>query len=142
MTEFEAGPGHVEALRAIPLFADLDEHTLEHVAETATEVEVPKGHVLIEPGQEGSGLLVVLDGTVAVQVGEERLEKGVGEFLGELSLLVPGLTHTTRVQAATPVRCLAIRRDDFEELLREHPMIAVAMLPVLARRQAETLSHL
>ena len=142
MTEFEAGPGHAEALRGFPLFADLDEHTLEHVAETATEVEVPKGHVLIEPGQEGSGLLIVLDGTVHVQVGEERLEKGAGEFLGELSLLVPGLTHTTRVQAATPVRFLAIRRDDFEELLREHPTIAVAMLPVLARRQAETLSHL
>jgi CRP-like cAMP-binding protein len=86
--------------------------------------------------------LVVLEGTVHVQVGEDRLEKGAGEFLGELSLLVPGLTHTTRVQAATPVRFLAIRRDDFEELLREHPTIAVAMLPVLARRQAETMSHL
>lgn len=142
MTEFEAGPGHVEVLRGVPLFGDLDDHTLEHLATTATEFEVPKGHVLIEPGQEGSGLLVVLDGTVHVQVGEDRLEKGAGEFLGELSLLVPGLTHTTRVQAATQVRCLAIRRDDFEVLLKEHPSIAVAMLPVLARRQAETLAHL
>jgi len=142
MTEFEAGPGHAEALRGIPLFADLDEQTLKHVAETATEVEVPRGHVLIEPGQEGSGLLVVLDGTVAIQVGEDRLEKGAGEFLGELSLLVPGLTHTTRIQAASPVRCLAIRREDFEVLLKEHPQIAVAMLPMLARRQAETMAHL
>lgn len=142
MTEVQAGPGHVEALRSVPLFADLDDHTLEHLAETATEVQVPKGHVLIEPGQEGSGLLVVLDGTVHVQVGDDRLEKGAGEFLGELSLLVPGLTHTTRVQAASPVRCLAIRRDDFEVLLKEHPGIAVAMLPVLARRQAETMAHL
>lgn len=140
MSDVRAGPGHVEALRAVPVLSGLDDETLGHLAATATEVELPRGHVLLEPGQEGSGLVVVLEGTVHVEVGNDRIEKEAGEFFGELSLLVPHLEHTARVQADTPVRCLAIRRDDFDALLEDHPRIAVAMLPVLARRMAETLS--
>jgi CRP-like cAMP-binding protein len=142
MSDIHVGPGHLEALRSVPVFAGLDEETLGRLAEVATEVELPKGHVLIERDQEGSGLLVVLDGAVQVQVGDDRIDKGAGEFFGELSLLVPGLKHTARVQAVSPVRCLAIRRDDVEALLAEHPRIAVGMLRVLARRLAETLSLL
>ena len=132
----------VEALRRVPLFADLDDGTLEDLARSATEVEVPRGHVLLERGQEGAGLFVVLGGTAEVQVGDSRIEAGQGEILGELSLLVPGLRHTARVQAGDDLRALAVRRDDFEGLLADHPQMATAMLRVLAQRLAETLSFL
>ena len=42
------------------------------------------------------------------------------------------------MRASTPLRCLAINRRDFAELLEDEPRIAVAMLPVLAHRLAET----
>jgi CRP-like cAMP-binding protein len=41
------------------------------------------------------------------------------------------------VQAATAVRCLAVARRDFAAILEAEPDIAVAMLPVLARRIAD-----
>jgi CRP-like cAMP-binding protein len=41
------------------------------------------------------------------------------------------------VRAKTDVRCLAINRVDFAAVLDTLPRIAVAMLPVLARRLAE-----
>lgn len=99
---------------------------------------MPEGHVLLEPGQEGCGLLIVMEGTAEIHLGERVVEKGPGEILGELTMLVDGLKHTARVQAATPMACLAIRRDEFVDLLHDHPGVAVALVPVLARRLAET----
>jgi CRP-like cAMP-binding protein len=62
---------------------------------------------------------------------------GPGEFFGELAILAPGVSRTARVRASTPVRCLAISRLEFDRVLVEQPVIAVAMLPVLARRIAD-----
>src|SRR5205085_3713081 len=128
-----------ESLRTIPMFADLDDVGLWHVSQLATEVQLPAGHVLVQPGEEGAGMFVVLDGTANVELsGGTGVVCGPGEFIGELSLLVDGLVHTGRVRAATPVRCLAIGRDDFVRLLDTYPQIAVSMLRILARRLAQT----
>jgi CRP-like cAMP-binding protein len=128
-----------ESLRTIPMFAGLDDVGLWHVSQLATEVQLPAGHVLVQPGEEGAGLFVVLDGTANVELpGGAAFACGSGEFIGELSLLVDGLVHTGRVRAATPVRCLAIGRDDFVRLLDTYPQMAVSMLRVLARRLADT----
>ena len=66
---------------------------------------------------------------------------GLGEFFGELSLLVPEAHRVARVRALTDVRCLAIRRDDFMTLLEEEPELARAMLHTLARRLVDVLAH-
>ena len=135
---YEASRAHVDVLRDVPLFAGLDDEALRGLAQASTEVELPAGHVLCEPGHHGCGLFVVLDGSAEVRLGDQTVERGPGEILGELSLLVDDLTHVARVQAATRLRCLAIGRGAFARLLDEHPQVAVALLPVLARRLAET----
>jgi CRP-like cAMP-binding protein len=124
----------VERLRAIPLFAELHDHTLERIAELSTEFEAPAGWVLIEVGQPGSGMFVLEEGTVQVEPPDGRSwEYGPGEFVGELALLTDH-PRNARVRAKTAVRCLAISRRDFSKLLDEEPEIAVAMLPKLAQR--------
>jgi CRP-like cAMP-binding protein len=131
--------GHAETLRAIPMFAGLDDAGLREVVKLATPAELPNGHVLVQPGEEGAGLFVILEGCANVELpGGGTIACSAGEFIGELSLLVDGLVHTTRVRAATPMSCLALSRDDFARLLDTYPQIAVAMLPVLARRLAAT----
>jgi len=130
--------GMIDSLRSLSLFADLDDLALAQVAAVANPVEVAQGHVLVEAGQEGSGLFVLQEGEVAVDVGSHSFECVAGDFIGELSLLVDGLVHTGRVRATTPLRCLAISRSDFERLLDNEPRIAVNMARVLARRLAET----
>ena len=128
-----------ESLRAIPMFSALDELGLWHVSQIVTEVDLPAGHVLLQPGQEGQGLFVITEGSVHVEIpGGETITCVTGEFIGELSLLVDGLEHTTRVRTATPTRCLAISRDEFARLLDDYPQIAVSMLKVLAARLANT----
>jgi CRP-like cAMP-binding protein len=128
-----------ESLRSIPMFAALDDVGLWHVSQLATEVDLPAGHVLVQPGEEGAGLFIVLDGTANVELpGGTTIVCNPGEFIGELSLLVDGLVHTGRVRAASPMRCLAIGRDDFVRLLDTYPQMAVSMLRILARRLADT----
>ena len=70
---------------------------------------------------------------------DSTAELGPGEFVGELTLLVPDAHRVARVRAATDVRVLAIRRDDFTALLEEEPALAVAMLPTLARRLVDVM---
>jgi CRP-like cAMP-binding protein len=129
----------LERLRAIPLFADLDEAALERIASVATEFEAPAGHVLVQPHEVGSGMFVIEEGTVIVEAPRKTLELGPGEFLGELSLLVPDSTRIARVRAGTPIRCVAIARKDFDRMLADEPRIAISMLRVLARRLAAAM---
>ncbi len=127
----------IELLRNVALFSSCSDRELRKIAALADEVEVPAGHVLIQAGQEGSGMFVLEEGTVAVEIPGKTFECGPGEFFGELALLAPDIVRTARVRATTPARCLAIGRRDFEKLLEEEPRVAVAMLPVLARRVAD-----
>lgn len=129
-----------ERLREIPLFAELPAESLQSLAQIATEIEVPAGQVMIRPYDPGLGMFVVEEGKVTVELHQGReVELGPGEFFGELALLIPEGVRAARVRAETDVCCLAIGRDDFARLLDEEPRIAVAMLPVLARRLSDEI---
>ena len=128
----------IAELRGIPMFATLPDDVLAHIAAHANHFDAPEGHVLIQPNQPGSGLLILTSGTANVEIGPQTLECGAGECIGELSLLVDDLVHVARVRAATDVRGLAIRRDDFDGLLQSDPRIVLALLRALARRLVET----
>ena len=125
-------------LRNVPLFAELSDEVLEHIATCATEFEASEGHVLVQPNQPGAGLFIVEEGAVTVEVKGKKIELGPGEFFGELALLDENATHAARVCAATTLRCLALSRDDFNDLLANQPTMAVSMLKTVARRLAGT----
>ncbi|MBW3593854.1 MAG: cyclic nucleotide-binding domain-containing protein, partial [Actinobacteria bacterium] len=98
---------HVERLREIPLFAELDEGALERVAAIAAEAEFPAQAVMIERGQPGLGVFVILEGSARAHLRGRDEDFGPGDFVGELSLLVEDSARAARVLAVTPVRCLA-----------------------------------
>lgn len=134
-----ADPGSIEKVRGIPLFAELDDEALARIAGLFSEVEAPAGQVIVEHGHAGSGMFLLEEGTVSVELPSGAVELGAGEFFGELAILGDDVPRTARVRSSTPIRCLVIGRPDFQRLLEEEPRIAVAMLPVLARRLADTL---
>lgn len=126
-----------ERLRAIPLFAGLSKTALERIAREVAEVEVPQGQILIQPKQQASGMYVIEEGTVTIEIRGKTIERGSGECIGELALLNPDAVRVARVRAKTPVLALAIGREQFQRMLEKEPKIAVAMLGVLARRLTE-----
>ena len=126
----------LDSLRRVPIFSSLDDRALEQIAAVATEFEAQAGQILFEIGQPGSGLFVIEEGTVRVELpGGDRIERGPGQFFGELSVL-SDTPRTARVAAATDLRGLAIRRGDMNSLLDRQPAIAVAMLHEMAQRLA------
>jgi hypothetical protein len=86
------------ALRAIPLFASLDGGAMADLAGCMTSFEAPAGQVLVEIGQPGSGLFVIQDGKVQVELSGRALMSGPGDFFGEIALLTDR-PRTARVGA-------------------------------------------
>jgi voltage-gated potassium channel len=125
----------VEALSGAPIFGRLSPASLQRVARTATEFDAPEGQVLIEPRMPGSGMFVLLEGVASVDVrGRASRDLAPGECFGELALLLPEGERQARVRAKTPVRCLALARDDFRSLLVSEPELALGLLETLAAR--------
>lgn len=88
------------------------------------EAEVAAGQVLIERGQHGAGLYVIVEGTVADEAPEGTRELGPGAFIGERALLSLDGKRTARVRATTDVRVLAVGRTEFERLCAGDPAFA------------------
>ena len=128
-----------DEIRAIPLFAGVSDTGLERLVASAGEIECEPGQVLVLRGEPGSGMYVVLDGTVTVELrGGLHTDLEVGNFFGETALLVPSAVRGARVRAATSVRCLSVPREDFLALVESEPSLALGMLRELARRLADT----
>lgn len=128
-----------DELRAVPLFAGVSAAGLERLASSGAEISCEPGTVLVVPGDAGSGMYVVLEGTVRVEMrGGLHVELGEGNFFGEAALLAPTAVRGARVRAATAARCLSVPRDEFLALVESEPSLALEMLRELARRMADT----
>jgi CRP-like cAMP-binding protein len=128
---------NVALLRKSDLFSRFDDATLERIGERFTEVEVPPNQVLIEPRTTGAGLYVICDGTVTVDAHGMERELGAGEIVGEISLIDEDATRRARVTAKTPVRCLALGRADFEQLVNDVPELGRAIRELAQKRLAQ-----
>ena len=124
----------VDALGSAPIFAGLPPEKLERIAEIAGETEFPAGQLLIEARTPGSGMFVLLEGRVAVHARGIDTELGPGEVVGEVALLRRDSDRIARVTALTDVRCLAIDRASFRELITDDAKLAIALLENLAQR--------
>jgi CRP-like cAMP-binding protein len=128
-------PDELSKLKRLTLFAGVSDGALERVLDVAVERVVPAGEVLMRASEPGANVFVILEGMVVVDdPGNDPIEVGPGEFVGELALLVPEAVRSAWVRAMTDLRCLAIEGDDFRHLLEDEPRIALTMLPLLARR--------
>jgi CRP-like cAMP-binding protein len=127
----------IDDLQALPLLAGVSPAGLARVSACAAEVEADDGQVLALQDDPGSGMFVIREGTVAVELRSGTIELGPGDFFGELALLIDDGARVARVRATSPVRCVSIPREDFLALVETEPSFALALLRELARRLAE-----
>jgi CRP-like cAMP-binding protein len=127
----------VDALRRVPLFVGLADDDLAAIADAANEVDVPAGQLLVQPGEAGTGMFFICDGTAVVETRREHVELGPGQFFGELALMKPDAIRTARVRAKTSLRCLALDRASFRGLVATHPEVAASLIEVALGRLAE-----
>jgi CRP/FNR family transcriptional regulator, cyclic AMP receptor protein len=123
-----------QLLAGCPLFGGLSGDDLAAVGERALEVDFPADHAIARQGEIGTGFFLIVNGAVrVVRDGEELALLGPGEFFGEMSV-IDGLPRTATVATNAPTRCLALASWEFEQLVLDHPRIALAILRGLSAR--------
>jgi len=128
-----------EQLGKVPLFENLSDVDLAHVAHLAVRVREPKGAMLAKEGEPGHEFLIVLEGEVDVRHGEEVVTTlGPGDYLGEIALLEETSRRTATVVARTPVAIAFIGREEFGRLLSDLPELAQQIRATMARRVEDT----
>ena len=139
MDEVAVGLG---ALGRTPLFAGLGREDLEEVLRgVGRRVSFEAGQAIVERGDPGDAMYIVLSGVAEVDVGGRfhRLERG--DFFGEMAVLA-GRPREATVKAAEPVEALRIPADDFQAFLLDNPQVAVGMLRSLVERLREVQDRL
>jgi CRP-like cAMP-binding protein len=138
MDEVAVGLG---ALERTPLFAGLDREQLQSVLSVGQRVTIDAGQAVVERGDPGDAMYIMLDGAAEVDVGGRfhRLERG--DFFGEMAVLA-GKPREATVKAVERVEALRIPADDFQAFLHDNPRVAVGMLQSLVERLREVQDRL
>lgn len=129
----------IQTLKAIPLFASMDEQELSGLRAVMEPNSFAPGQVIIHEGEEGKYFYVILSGDVQYlsmdATGKSLVldEAGPGAFFGELSMLT-GEKRLVRVQAKEAVQTLALNRDEFHAFLLKHPHAGIDVLTAISRR--------
>jgi CRP-like cAMP-binding protein len=129
------------ALERAPLFAGLGREHLEDVLRVGQRVSFDTGQAIVERGDRGDAMYIMVDGAAEVDVGGRyhRLERG--DFFGEMAVLA-GKRREATVKAVEPVEALRIPADEFQAFLVEHPHVSVGMLKSLVERLREVQDRL
>lgn len=130
----------VENLKKVGILSGLRQEYLEMLAKLSTVRTFKKGEVIIKQGDPGTGLFMVISGTVTITMKSRPgfpdavlAQMSKGEVFGEMSL-IDGQSRSATVTASTECQILELNRWVFLDALRREPNIAVAMLPVLVKR--------
>ncbi|MGH2839887.1 MAG: cyclic nucleotide-binding domain-containing protein [Solirubrobacteraceae bacterium] len=103
-----------DRLRAIPVFASLDDETLQGIATFATETSVPAGKHLVKEGDYAYEFMAIEEGEAEVlRHGEHVAKLGPGDFFGEIGVLEKTL-RTASVVATTPMRLVTLSHWDLK----------------------------
>ncbi len=118
-----------DVLKQVPLFSELSQRQLKHLAGKFTPKTYPAGApVLREGAMSGVGFFVVSAGEVVVAVdGREVARLGPGDHFGELALIAER-ERTATVTAATELECLEIAVWDFREFVQGDSEVAWKLL--------------
>ena len=129
-------------LEAEPLFASLTEAQLDGLIRASRTLHFGRGEKLIEQGEEGSSMFVLLHGAAHVSVSQNgtMIRVGLlrmGDSFGEMSLLT-GERRTATVRADEDCEVLEISKPAMAALLREAPECVAQLSELLAARRMET----
>ena len=129
--------------------APLPQDALRGLAASAVTRRFAKNAILINEGEPGDSLFIVLSGRVKVYASSEAGKEvvidfhGPGECVGEMSL--DGAPRSASVATTEPTTCAIVGRAQFRAFLRDQPDFAFYLIEKLierARRATENMKSL
>ena len=131
-------PPNIDFLKRVAMFEDLDNRSLEAIANAAVEQRYEPGQEIVRQGDTGVGAFIIRSGKVEIVQNRDGKEEkiatlGPGDVFGEMALL-DEFPRSASVRASEPTTALGIQRWHFRGILESHPQLALALLPILTRR--------
>jgi type IV pilus assembly protein PilB len=137
----------IASLADIPLFAGLSPAECSEFEQRMQRCDFVPQTVIVREGGIGEAAYVILSGLVAVRrkdpdTGMDFLlaELGPGQIFGEMALLTKK-PRTASVVALEPTSCATLSRGDFERVMRQHPVVALAVASTFAERLDRANQH-
>jgi CRP-like cAMP-binding protein len=136
-----------QAIKSVPLFSDLTNHELGHLAVSGSRRKFPAKNVVFQEGEPGEVLLIILSGKVKVLLSGKNGQEfilallGPGNFFGEMAIL-ESAPRSASVITVEPCEFLLLSQKDVTALLKKHPTIALKILKNLSQRLRKTNEHI
>jgi len=122
-------------LKRIPVFADLDDEQLGHIAALAAEVSVPDGKELVREGDYSYDVLAIEEGTARVERNGQYIgDVGPGDVVGEMGVLERSQRNAT-VVATSPMLLITLTSWDIRRLHKSAPRAVEHLREIVARRR-------
>jgi CRP-like cAMP-binding protein len=137
----------IEILKRNLIFKGLSTKEIQELTKYLVKRNYKKGEVIINYGEPGYALYIILNGKVSVEIpGENRKfieieELMPGEFFGEMALVTEA-PRTATIRCKTDTTLCVLTRSSFEEAIKLNPKISVKILYNIAGVIAERLKKL
>lgn len=129
-------------LESVPLFRDCSSEVLDRLAEMTVEFEFGADAPIVQQGQVGNGLYIVISGGASIVAGSDELARfGPGDFFGELSV-IDQQPRAASAFAVGDTTCLALASWDLMTVLEQDPQLGMNLLKELASRLRSTDAQL
>jgi len=128
----------MDAPTSYPLSRPWEDTVLGKLARDGSVRLFPKKSILINEGDEGGSLYLILSGRVKVYTSDASGKELVisiceaGEILGEMGL--DGGVRSASVEAMEPTRCAVILMSQLKARLREDPDLGMELIQLLIQR--------
>ncbi len=124
----------------IPLFKGLPHLDLFKLVDELPVEVYEGGHYLFHEGDAGDSLYVVMDGKLEIVLAADSKDEmllrvsGPGEYVGEMSLIMPEGKRTASVRARETSKVWVMSREKFNEVLQRWPLLAYSMVGIMSER--------
>lgn len=124
------------------LFNGLEEGEINHIATLCHLVHYKAGELILQEGAEARVLYMVKEGVMEVWRHRQPIAQiGAGDCIGEISLVMQ-TTYTATVLALTDVELVALRHDEFENLINRFPRIGLQVMRNISISLGQKLGQL
>jgi CRP-like cAMP-binding protein len=131
----------IPTLEGMPLFRGLSPSELEELAGEFDDATFLSGHGVITEGMQGPEFFIILDGSASVLIDDQVVATlGRGDFFGEVAALDGG-PRTATVKADSQLRTVTLPVGGLRPFLLDHPLVAVNLVPEIARRFRNATAH-
>ncbi len=126
-------------LKYVPIFSELPDETIEKISQVGSKKFYKRDSVVMMEEDAGSALFIIVEGKVKVgrtsNDGREVILSILAEsdFFGEMAIL-DGQARSATVTAIEDSELFIVQRNQFLDLLQQHPEIAISLLQELTRR--------